>query len=165
MSSPQNQPRRRHDPDHDRGICEIENGPDPQIDEVGDGTASELVENVAGRAAQCGPERNLWSTILKSIDVDTPNGMAFSPDSKQLYVSNAFAGTVQRFALDTGTQTKSAMVGGLPGYIALLPDAKQLYMVRPDGETVEVLDADTLMITNTITVQLGPSTVCVCREP
>jgi YVTN family beta-propeller protein len=106
----------------------------------------------------------MTNQVLRSIDADTPNGMAFSPDYTLLYVTNAFGGTVQEISLATGMVVKTGMFGGLPGYIALLPDGKHAYVVRPEGTTVEVVETDTLTIVDTITVEAGPSTTAVCRD-
>lgn len=103
--------------------------------------------------------------ITRTIPADSPNGLTFSKDYQSLIVSNALSGTVQQVSLTANAVLKTQTVGGLPGNIALLPDGKHAYMVRPDGTTVEVLDADSLMIVDTITVGTGPSVVTIARCP
>jgi YVTN family beta-propeller protein len=102
--------------------------------------------------------------ILRTLPADSPNGMSFSKDLQSLFVSNAFAGTVQQVSLATNMVVKTGTVGGLSGNIAVLPDGEHAYMVRPDGTTVEVLETSTLRTVETITVGTGPSVVTVCRD-
>jgi YVTN family beta-propeller protein len=99
-----------------------------------------------------------------TISVDSPNGMAFGLDYQTLYVTNASAGTVSEVSLTMNAVTKTHRVGGLPGYIAVLPSGKLAYFVRPDGTSVEAVDTSTLMNTETITVESGPSVVTICHE-
>lgn len=102
--------------------------------------------------------------VTRTVPADSPNGIAPTRDFQTLYVSNALSGTVQEVSLATSSIVQTQMVGGLPGNIALLPDGEHLYMVRPEGTTVEVLDAETLAIVDTITVEAGPSVVTICRD-
>jgi hyaluronoglucosaminidase len=99
-----------------------------------------------------------------TISVDSPNGMAFGLDHQNLYVTNAFSGTISEVSLTMKAVTKTQMVGGLPGYVAVLPSGKSAYFVRPDGATVEVVDTSTLMHTQTLTVESGPSVVTIRHE-
>jgi YVTN family beta-propeller protein len=101
--------------------------------------------------------------VVRTLPAESPNGISFSLDYQSLFVSNALSGTVQQVSVAMNKVLNTQNVGGLPGNIAVLPDGKHAYMVRPDGTTVEVLDTESLMITETITVGTGPSVVSVCR--
>jgi YVTN family beta-propeller protein len=107
----------------------------------------------------------LSNEITRTIPVDSPNGLAFSLDNKSLYVTSAFAGTVEEISIDSGMTTKTLNVGGLPGHIGVSTAGDHAYFVRPDGTTVEVLDTKSWMTGAPITVQSGPSTVATCHPP
>lgn len=102
--------------------------------------------------------------VVDRIDVPSPNGLAFGPDRRSIYVTSVFDNSVQVVDLDTGTVVRSADAGEKPGHLALTEDGTRAYIVRPFGETVSVLDTASLEIVHTIEVDKGPTTVAI-RNP
>ena len=99
--------------------------------------------------------------VVGAIDVPSPNGLAFSPDHRSIYVTSVFDDSLNVVDIDAGTVVRSADVGEKPGYLALTNDGARAYFVRPFGNTVSVLDTETLTIVDTITVGKGPSVVTI----
>jgi YVTN family beta-propeller protein len=99
--------------------------------------------------------------IVATIDVPTPNGLAFAPDHRRIYVTSVFDDSIQVVDLDAGAVVRSAAVGEKPGHLALMRDGSSAYVVRPFGETVSVLDTETLDIVDTVAVGKGPTTVAI----
>jgi YVTN family beta-propeller protein len=102
--------------------------------------------------------------VVNTIDVLSPNGLAFSRDHGSLYVTSVFDDSVQVIDLVAGKVVRSAAVGEKPGHLALTRDGSRAYIVRPFGETVSVLDTETLDIVHTIDVDKGPTTVAIRYE-
>jgi YVTN family beta-propeller protein len=96
-----------------------------------------------------------------SIDVPTPNGLAFGPDHRSIYVTSVFDDSVQVVDLDAGKVVRSAAVGEKPGHLALTRDGARAYVVRPFGQTVSVLDTETLDVVGSVAVGKGPTTVAI----
>jgi YVTN family beta-propeller protein len=102
--------------------------------------------------------------VVDRIDVPSPNGLAFSPDRRSIYVTCVFDDAVRVIDLDTGEVVRSAAAGEEPGHLALTEDGSRAYICRPFGETVSVLDTERLEVVRTITVDKGPTTVAI-RTP
>ena len=99
--------------------------------------------------------------VVGTIEVPSPNGIAFSPDHRSVYVTSVFDDSVNVVDIEAGTVVRSADVGEKPGYLALTEDGARAYFIRPFGDTVSVLDTETLTVVDTITVGKGPSVVTI----
>jgi YVTN family beta-propeller protein len=99
--------------------------------------------------------------VVDRIDIPSPNGLAFSPDRRSIYVTCVFDDSVRVIDLDVGKVVRSADAGEKPGHLALTDDGSRAYICRPFGETVSVLDTASLEIVHTIKVDKGPTTVAI----
>lgn len=99
--------------------------------------------------------------IVGTIEVPSPNGLAFSDDGRSIFVTSVFDDSMHVIDLEEGKVVRSAGVGEKPGYLALTKDGSRAYVVRPFGETVSVVDTETLSVVDTINVDTGPTTVCI----
>jgi YVTN family beta-propeller protein len=99
--------------------------------------------------------------VVGTIEIPSPNGLAFSPDQRSIYVTCVFDDSLQVVDLDAGKVVRSAPVGDKPGHLALTRDGSRAYVVRPFGETVSVVDTASLAVVETIEVDKGPTTVAI----
>jgi YVTN family beta-propeller protein len=100
--------------------------------------------------------------VVDTMEVPSPNGLAFSPDGRSMFVTSVFDDSVQVIDLDAGKVVRSGEVGEKPGHLALTKDGSRAYIVRPFGQTVSVLDTRTLDVVHTVEVDKGPTTVAMC---
>lgn len=68
-----------------------------------------------------------------------PNGLAFHPDGRHLYVSNYSSGSVSELLTDSASWLRSLQVGGTPQGIAVSRDGAELWVANGFG-FVSVLD-------------------------
>ena len=104
-------------------------------------------------------------TVVGAIEVPSPNGIEFSPDSRSIYVTSVFDDSLNVVDLAAGKVVRSAHVGEKPGNLALTNGGTRAYIVRPFGETVSVVDTETLTIVGTINVGTGPTVVSIRHAP
>ena len=76
--------------------------------------------------------------VVDTIEVPSPNGIAFSPDHRSIYVTSVFDNSVNVIDVEAGKVVSTADVGEKPGYLALTKDGTRAYFVRPFAETVSV---------------------------
>lgn|GEM_PF-2274220 len=94
---------------------------------------------------------------LKSIPVGTqPYGIAVSPDSARLYVTNAGAGTLSIVDIATDTVVATVPVGTQPRGVAAHPDGRRVYVANAGSNTVSVVDAGAAGVVTTIPVGSSP---------
>jgi YVTN family beta-propeller protein len=67
-----------------------------------------------------------------------PNGLAFHPDGKQLFVSNYNSGSISVISRATNTVTVTHTIGGAPQDIAVDPQGKELYIADQGGGVMVV---------------------------
>ncbi len=94
---------------------------------------------------------------LKSIPVGTqPYGVAVSPDSARLYVTNTGAGTLSIVDVATDTVVATVPVGTQPRGVAAHPDGRRVYVANAGSNTVSVVDAGAAGVVTTIPVGSSP---------
>ncbi|BBX04840.1 hypothetical protein BST36_08775 [Mycolicibacterium moriokaense] len=104
------------------------------------------------------PDVKVTPHVVDTIDVgDTPFGVAVSPDSNTVYVTNSEDDTVSVIDAATNTVTATIGVGDQPLGIVVTPDGATVYVANASGETVSVID--TASNTVTATVDIGASAV------
>ena len=94
------------------------------------------------------------NTVVDSLTVGSaPNGVAFSPGGRTVYISSRDAGTVTAFNTSTLQQVAVYLVGGAPQRLAVSPSGSTLYAANE----VHGLDVVNLS-TGTVTEAAGLST-------
>jgi len=94
---------------------------------------------------------------LTSIPVGTqPYGVAISPDSTRLYVTNAGSGTLSIVNIATDTVVATVPVGLQPRGVAAHPDGRRVYVANAGSNTVSVVDAGTASVVTTVPVGSSP---------
>ncbi len=94
---------------------------------------------------------------LKSIPVGTqPYGVAVSPDSTQLYVTNTGSGTLSIIDIASDTVVGTVLVGLQPRGVAAHPDGRRVYVANTGSDTVSVVDVQTATVIATIPVGASP---------
>lgn len=115
------------------------------------------------------------NTVVQTIAVGlSPRGIAITPDSKFVYVSNAgrtlgAAGTVSVIDTTTNTVVKTITVGNMPKEIAITPNGKTAYVANfgdttTPGTTVSAIDIASNTVVNTITVGNYPKRVVITAD-
>ena len=103
--------------------------------------------------------------IVDRIDIPSPNGIAFSPDRRSIYVTCVFDDSVRVIDLDAGKVVRSADVGEKPGHLALTDDGSRgVHRAARSARPCRSLDTETLEIVHTINVGKGP-TIGAIRNP
>jgi YVTN family beta-propeller protein len=110
-----------------------------------------------------------YRTVIKSIPLDRPNGVAVSGDGTSVYVSHEFSGqefgnTVSVIDTATNSVVDTIVVGGIPGAMAVSPDGTRLYVANTRDDTVSVVDTATDGVVATIGVGGRPSGVAVSPD-
>jgi YVTN family beta-propeller protein len=110
-----------------------------------------------------------YRTVIKTIPVDRPIGVAVSRDGSRVYVSHEFSGqqlgnTVSVIDTATNAVIDTIMVGAKPGAMAVSPDGTRLYVANEADDTVSVVDVATNTVVATIPVGSGPTGVAVSPD-
>jgi YVTN family beta-propeller protein len=93
---------------------------------------------------------------IAEIPVQTePNGVAFLPDGKKLFVANTVSGTVSVIPLNIpngviGKPTKHIVVGTEPYGLVMTPNGTKLYVSNTRSNNVSVIDTLSATVTKTI---------------
>ena len=104
--------------------------------------------------------------VIKTITTAAgPNGMAFTPDGQNIFITSVYGGRLQAYNVSSGVVSDGSFVGFMPGFIRLTNDGKKGLISRPYGQVVSVIDGTTMQITANIETGLGPSTVAICGNP
>jgi YVTN family beta-propeller protein len=102
--------------------------------------------------------------------VESPAGLAFSPDGRRLYVAiNNFSGVAARFdIIDTaglGTIKQISLPGGSnPHMVTVSPDGRFAYVILYGSGQVAVVDTTSLSVTKYIVVARNPYQMVINQE-
>ena len=102
--------------------------------------------------------------------VESPAGLAFSPDGRRLYVAiNNFSGVAARFdIIDTaglGTIKQISLPGGSnPHMVTVSPDGRFAYVILYGSGQVAVVDTTSLSVTKYIAVARNPYQMVINQE-
>ena len=80
---------------------------------------------------------------------DGPNGIAYDPGNKMMYVTNRNDSTVSIIDTTVNTVIGSIRVGGVPFDIAYDPVYKMMYVTNYEDKTVSVIDTTTYKVIDT----------------
>jgi YVTN family beta-propeller protein len=88
--------------------------------------------------------------VVAAIPVGSaPNGLAFAPDARSLYVSNAFGGSVSEIEVATGIVARTLAVGGTPQGLAVAADGSELYVANESG-AMQVVDLSSATVVDSV---------------
>jgi YVTN family beta-propeller protein len=93
---------------------------------------------------------------LKEVKVQKePNGVAFTPDGKKLFVANTVSGTVSVIPVNVAARTFGVPqahlpVGTEPYSLAITPNGTKLYVANARSDSVSVIDAVTNDVLDTL---------------
>ncbi len=111
------------------------------------------------------PDVKVTPHVVDTIDVgDTPFGIAVSPDSTTVYVTNSEDDTVSVIDAATNTITATIGVGDQPLGIAVSPDGSTVYVANALGETVSVIDTASNTVTATVNIGVSAFTMAVSAD-
>ena len=104
-----------------------------------------------------------WAlTLSATVSVgDEPRGVAVSPDSDTVYVTNFADDTVSVINASTNAVTATVSVGDAPDGVAVSPDSDTVYVTNFADDTVSVINASTNAVTATVSVGDAPDRVAV----
>ena len=107
---------------------------------------------------------------LAEVPVQTePNGVAFMPDGKKIYVANTISGTVSviKANIANGVISKPTVhipVGTEPYGLALTPNGKKLYVSNARSSSISVIDTASDTVTKTIPVDAEPRGIAITND-
>jgi YVTN family beta-propeller protein len=105
------------------------------------------------------------NTVVATIPVGNPLGVAITPDGTKVYVTNNNSGTVSVIATATDTVVGSPIpVGNGPFGVAITPDGTKVYVTNNNSGTVSVIVTATNTVVATIPVGNGPFGVAVAPD-
>src|SRR5688572_16688052 len=83
------------------------------------------------------------NSVVGSFGVDSPFGVAFTPDGSRAYVTSFFSNYVA--AVDTATNTILATIpsGGSPSGVVVTPDGSKVYVANNAGRDLVVISTAT----------------------
>jgi len=97
------------------------------------------------------------NTIFATIyDVNSPTGVAISPDCKWLYVTNGESNNVTYINMASYRITGTIPVGNAPYGIAMTPDGGTAYVTNYLDNTVSLINITNKKVNGTINVGKGP---------
>lgn len=85
-----------------------------------------------------------YRTVIKTIPLDRPNGVAVGRDGSKIYVSHEFSGqqmgnTMSVIDGATNAVVATIAVGALPSDVAVSPDSSRVYVTNSGDHTVSVI--------------------------
>ncbi len=99
-----------------------------------------------------------------------PNGVAFMPNGRKVYVANTVSGTVSVIAVNIpngviGQPSKHIVVGTEPYGLALTPNGSKLYVANARSNNISVIDTATDTVVRTIgNVGLEPRGLAITND-
>ncbi|MDA8084561.1 MAG: CxxxxCH/CxxCH domain-containing protein [Nitrospiraceae bacterium] len=111
--------------------------------------------NITGGAHYVSVLRTLDMSVAATLTLDSPYGIAFSPDSSKAYIVNNTGGTVSVIRTSDFTVTGTIGVGPGPKGIVASPDGAKLYVVNESDNTISVIE--TASGTVSMTIEVMPS--------
>ena len=104
------------------------------------------------------------NTVVTTIPIPVPDGLAISPDGSRVYVSEELSNAVG--IIDTATNTvepSTISVGGQPRGLAVTPDGAFVYVVNRGSNNVSVIDTATNTVAATVPVGDIPINVAIAN--
>jgi len=98
-------------------------------------------------------DNSIFATVY---EVNSPTGLAASPDGKWLYVTNGEIGKVSYINMSSYRVTGTIPVGNMPCGIAMSPDGGTAYVTNYLDNTVSVINTTDRKANGTINVGKGP---------
>jgi len=96
------------------------------------------------------------NTVIATINMSYPFGVAVTPDGNKVYVTNPTAGGVPNLVsvIDTGTNTVigTITVGANPFGVAVTPDGTKVYVANLYSASVSVINTATNTVSSTIPI-------------
>jgi YVTN family beta-propeller protein len=120
------------------------------------------VSNLGGNSIT--PVDTSTNTPGTPIAVNSPRGMALTPDGATLYVVNQLSNSVTPVDTQTGTAGAAIAVGAQPVTIAITPDGATAYVANFTSNNVTPIDIATNTAGPAIAVGLGPVAVAVTPD-
>ena len=108
--------------------------------------------------------------LIAEVPVQSePNGVAFLPDGKKLYVANTASGTVTVLRIKgkdgvDAHKTEHITVGTEPYGLALTPNGKKLYVSNARSNSISVIDTKSNTVTRTIAVGAEPRGLVISND-
>jgi YVTN family beta-propeller protein len=95
-----------------------------------------------------------WAdSVIKTIPVERPAGVAFNPSNNDMYVANHGGFTVSVIDSSTNEVVDTIPVGAFPLGIAFNPSNNDMYVTVVGSSTVSVIDSSTNTVVDTIPVE------------
>ncbi|RVW06157.1 YncE family protein [Rhodococcus spongiicola] len=104
------------------------------------------------------------NTVTTTVRVETPLGVAVTPDGTLAYVVDADGDSVS--VIDTATQevVDTVPVGNYPYQLAIAPDGTRAYVTNTFDDSVSVIDTATRVVIDTVPVGNSPNGVAVTPD-
>lgn len=99
------------------------------------------------------------NTVVATIPIAGPFGVAITPDGTHAYVTNVGSNTVSVINTATNTVATTIAVGSSPEGVAITPDGARAYVTNNTSNTVSVIDTATNAVVMTIPVGSSPAGV------
>lgn len=111
-----------------------------------------------------GLQPNQVVTTLNYSVFNQPNGIAFSPDGKYVYITQNGSATLVKIDVLTNNVSSITTVGDLPLQPLVSRDGLYVYVTNADSDTVSVVDALTSTVVHTIPTQDRPNDVILSLD-
>jgi len=103
-------------------------------------------------------------SVVATVGVGSPSGVAMSPDGSRVYVSNVWGNSVSVIDTSTNEVVATVGVGSAPSGVAVSPDGSRVYVTNGDDTSVSVIDTSTNEVVATVDVGSAPSGVAVSPD-
>ncbi len=106
------------------------------------------------------------NTVVATVAVPQPAGVAVSPDGTRLYVTNQSSNTLTVIDTATNALVTTVAVGTAPSGVAVSPSGARVYVVNSSSVpgTVSVINTATNTVVATVAVGAVPETVAVSSD-
>jgi len=104
------------------------------------------------------------NTLITTIPVTAPGGMAISPDGAFIYAANERADTITKISTATNTVVTTiptGVAGGNPVDVAITSDGTTAYVVNLDANNVTPINLTTNIAGAAIPVGVGPRAIAI----
>ncbi len=103
------------------------------------------------------------NTVLKTIPVTAPDGLAITPDGKKVYVSSTDSGTVKVITTDDDTILTSIDVGSKPAGLAISPDGSRAVVSVGGANEAVIVDTSADVVLKQVPVGMAHSS-CITAD-
>ncbi len=124
-----------------------------------DGAYLYIPINISGGRHYVSVLRTLDRSVAATLDMASPYGIAFSPDSSKAYIVNSTENRVSVVRTSDFTVTGTIDVGPGPKNIAASPDGAKLYVVNEADNTISVIETATETVATVIVVTPSSGTL------